>query len=278
MIRVFARKTKMTPTDDDAFYSEPSLFHRGNGETVHISCTFTYDKPYAHRLADAWADAGYSPVLGGPAYDDKGGEFEPGQYLKPGMVITSRGCNNHCWFCYTPKREGKIREIEIHDGWNVQDGNLLQCSDSHVRRVFEMLSQQDHKARFTGGLEAAILTDWHVNLIVSLKPERIYFAYDTPDDYEPLQVAAEKLIKRAGFCYSHVAVYVLIGYPKDTMDGAEKRLQSVCRLGMMPFAMLWRGEDGKFDQSWKRFQREWVNHVIVGSKMKQYTHNRKGTK
>lgn len=269
MIRIFPRKTKMSPTDSDAWFGEPEIGWGGNGEIVHISCAFTYDKKRAEQLADAWRLAGYEPILGGPAYDAIGVEFVPGQYLTKGMVITSRGCDNHCWFCSVPKREGGIRELEIMAGWNVLDSNLLQCSDSHIKRVFKMLATQERKARFTGGLEAAIFKDWHVDLLVVLKPERIYFAYDIPDDYEPLRLAVAKVIK-AGYGYSHIGVYVLVGYPKDTIESAEQRLQSVCRIRAMPMAMLWRGEDGKFDKKWKHFQREWANHYIVGAKMKVY--------
>ena len=43
MIRVFARKTKWTPTDDLAFYTSPPLFVRDwkSSELVFVSATFT---------------------------------------------------------------------------------------------------------------------------------------------------------------------------------------------------------------------------------------------
>ena len=47
-------------------------------------------------------------------------------YMKPGYVITSRGCPNRCWFCAVPKREGyQLRELPVTDGWIVADDNLL---------------------------------------------------------------------------------------------------------------------------------------------------------
>ena len=51
----------------------------------------------------------------------------------------------------------------------------------------------------------------------------MYFAYDTPDDYEPL-VEAGRLLQAGGFeRKSHKACcYVLIGYWGDTMEAAEK--------------------------------------------------------
>lgn len=271
MIRVFARKTAWSPPDVDAWYSAPEIMWGGNGQPVNVSCTFTYDKRRAEYLAGEWTLAGYDVSLGGPAYDDAGSDFTPGLYLKHGAVITSRGCNNHCWFCCVPPREGKLREFPITEGWNLMDNNLLQCSEMHILNVFAMLAQQKHKALFSGGLEAATLKDWHVELLVNLKPKRFYFAYDTPDDYEPLVEAAKK-VREAGFKYWQAGVYVLVGYPEDTQEAAEQRCVRVCRLGLKPMAMLYKDQQGTNMRSWRwrQFQREWANHTIVGSKMKQY--------
>ncbi len=271
-MRVFPRKTNATPTDDKAYYDGPPIWQLPENE-VHVSCTFTYDKPRAEQLAQQWQKAGYNVTLGGPAYDDNGGDFVPGRYLKPGYVITSRGCNNNCWFCVAPKREGKIRELPITDGWILQDNNLLQCSDSHIKAVFEMLKRQPHKAVFSGGIEARELKDWHVDLFVDLKPQSLFLAYDTPDDYEPL-VRASKMFSGTSMLKQHkVQCYVLIGWPRDTIEQAEERLHSVVALGLMPFAMLYRNERGEVDKQWQRFQREWANPVIVGCKMKTLVEN-----
>jgi DNA topoisomerase-3 len=45
----------------------------------------------------------------------------------------------------------------------------------------------------TGGLESKLLKAWHVDLLREVKPKRMYFAYDTPDDYEPLLQAGRLL-------------------------------------------------------------------------------------
>lgn len=211
---------------------------------------------------------GYEVKLGGPACGDRGGDFVPGRYLKPGYVITSRGCDNDCWFCLTHEREGGIRELPITDGHNVLDSNLLQCSEKHIRAVFAMLARQPEKAQFTGGLEAAILKDWHVHELTKLKPKSIYVAYDTPDDYEPLRVAAGKF-KEAGLLPDpghHIGCYVLVGYPKDTFAKAETRLNQVIALGLTPFAMLWTDPVHK---DWNTFQKKWVRPAIIyGKKVK----------
>ena len=96
--RVFPRATRATPTDGLAFIGDPYTLFPPEVDEVHISVTFTWDIPEAQRLIKEWE--AIAPVrVGGPATGERGKIFEPGKYLKPGYVITSRGCNNKCWFC-----------------------------------------------------------------------------------------------------------------------------------------------------------------------------------
>ena len=269
MIRVFPRKTKATPDDAKVYFTGPPIADLAD-KLVHVSCTFTYDRGRAEALAAQWRARGYDVKVGGPAYGDRGGEFVPGRYLKPGNVFTSRGCNKNCWFCKVHDREGDIRELPIVDGWKVQDSNLLQCSDEHVRAVFQMLERQPEKPYFTGGLDASELRTWHAEELRRIKTEGMYFAYDDPADLEPLKAAAEK-IWAAGFSRKrhNVACYILIGYPRDTFDAAKKRIAQVIDLGLTPFAMLYRNESGDVSPDWVSFQAHWANPTkIYGSKKK----------
>ena len=266
--RVFPRKTRATPDDDLVFFGPPPLLTLPEIDEVHVSVTFTYDKSKAEELAEDWNLAGVPVKLGGPAYDDPAdGEFMPGQYLKKGYTITSRGCNNHCWFCMAHRREGNLRELQIKDGWDVLDNNLLQCSKEHIRSVFEMLKRQPVRPKFTGGLESKELKPWHCELLRESRAQRMYFAYDTPDDYEPL-VLAGCMLRDAGItAQSHTAAcYNLIGYQGDTFDAAQKRLEQTIDAGFMPYAMLYRDKDGKVDREWAKFQREWLRPAIVSTK------------
>lgn len=265
--RVFPRRTKATPDDPLAFTGPPPLLFLPELEEVHVSVTFTYDIPAAEDLARQWEIVGASVKIGGPAYNDPAGDFTPGLYLKPGYTITSRGCNNHCWFCMAAKREGPLRELEVKDGWDILDNNLLQCSEAHIRAVFRMLKRQPHRPKFTGGLEAKELKPWHCELLRESRPERIYFAYDTPDDYEPL-VNAGRMLMEAGITpQSHVmACYNLVGYRGDTFDRAERRMEQTIRAGFMPYAMLYRDENGMVDREWAKFQREWLRPALVSHK------------
>lgn len=271
VLRIFPRQTKATP--DDAFTRigcNPGLFdNQGMVDEIHISVSFSWDIPKAEILEKRWKHI--APVkLGGPALGTRGGEFIPGFYVKPGYVITSRGCPNKCWFCSVWKRDGTIRELPIREGWNVLDDNLLACSENHIRAVFSMLKKQPQKALFTGGIEAKRLKTWHVDLLTDLKPLRFFCAYDTPDDYEPLVVAG-RLFKKAGFSKTTACCYVLCGFPKDTESQADKRLRRVWEAGFYPYAMIWRDKTGVRQQNWIRFNSAWSQPACVARMLKDST-------
>ena len=267
LIRVFPRKTKATPVDALARFGPPGFFDEA--DEVHVSVTFTYDKPAAEALAEQWRMV--APVkIGGVAYGDRGEDFIPGRYIKPGYIFTSRGCPRKCWFCSVPKRDPIPRMLPIVDGWNILDDNLLACPRPHVEAVFAMLRQQKRRIEFTGGLEALSLEDYQVELLAGLTPRpNMFFAYDPGDKFETLEHAARRLLA-AGFTRaSHrMRAYVLIGYPKDTLQAAGDRLLQMQGIGFTPMAMLWQPETPSQEKyrpgpEWRGFQRRWARPAII---------------
>jgi hypothetical protein len=267
LIRVFPRRTKATPIDDLAYFGPPDLF--AEADEVHISVAFTYDKPQAEWLAEQWKNV--APVkVGGVAYGDRGDEFVPGKYIKPGYIFTSRGCPRRCWFCSVWKRDPIPRLLPIIDGWNVLDDNLLACPRNHVEAVFAMLRWQNRRIEFTGGLEALSLQDYQVDLLAGLRPApTMFFAYDPGDSFETLRSAASRLIAAGFRPEAHrMRVYVLCGYPKDSQVAAAQRMRQMIGIGFTPMAMLWRPETPsqqkwKPDESWRGFQRRWARPAII---------------
>jgi len=267
LIRVFPRKTKATPDDGLARFGPPDLFDEA--DEVHVSVTFTYDKPAAERLAEQWRHV--APVkIGGVAYGDASLEFIPGRYIRPGYTITTRGCPRRCWFCGVWKKWPTVNVLPIYDGWNVLDDNLLAAPRPHVEAVFEMLHRQTRRVEFTGGLEALSLQDYQVELLASLKPRpNMFFAYDPQDEFETLESAARRLLA-AGFTRgSHrLRSYCMVGYPKDTFDLAERRLNALVSAGFTPFAMLWKPDHPSQEKhrpgpEWRAFQRRWARPAII---------------
>lgn len=268
LVRVFPRRNRATPDDPLAFFGPPDLFVEA--DEVHVDVTFSADKPRAERLAEEWEHV--APVkIGGVAYGDPGEEFVPGRYIKHGYTFTSRGCPRRCWFCSVWKRRPEATPLKIvHPGWDILDDNLLACPEDHVRSVFKMLSSQGRRIQFTGGLEAAALQDYQVGLLCDMKPRpNCFFAYDPGDPFETLKSAADRLIAGGFTSRSHrLRTYVLIGYPKDTFDLAEKRLLEMMSIGFTPHAMLWDPETPSAERyrpshEWKRFQRLWARPAII---------------
>lgn len=271
IVRVFLRRTRATPTDGLAAVGRgPTLLDEA--DEVRVSTLFTWDRAEAERLARQWSAVAPASV-GGPAFGSRGEEFVPGMYVKDGYVITSRGCPNRCWFCSVWRREGnEVRELPITPGHNVLDDNLLACSERHIRAVFDMLRAQESPVEFTGGWEAARIRPWHVDLLATVKLGQVWFAYDEDADLEPL-AAAGKMLREAGFSttgmgtVSHkLRCYCLIGWPGDTLDGADARLRVAYANGFLPMAMLYRGEDGKRlepEYEWRRFQRWWARPASI---------------
>lgn len=268
IIRVFPRKTAATPDDALARIAcPPSMFDEA--DEVHISVAFTWDLPIAERLERMWRHV--APVrIGGPAMNEPGGDFIPGRYVKKGYVLTSRGCPNGCWFCQVWRREGgDIRELPIAEGWNVLDDNLLACSDRHIQQVFAMLESQKangHRIEFTGWLEAARLLPWHVAVLRQLRPKQVFFAYDTPDDLEPLRHAGQMLLAAGFTTTSHaLRAYVLCGYPGDTIETASKRMGETISAGFLPMAMLYRDQKGRRNADWRKWARQYTRPAITCS-------------
>ncbi len=267
-IRVFPRRTKATPSDELTVVNRPPGFF-DEADAVHISVTFSWDIPRAEQLAAEW-DRVAPVTIGGPAMGEAGGDFEPGRYLRPGYVITSRGCPNQCWFCDVWRREGPVRELPVRDGWIVQDNNLLACSDRHIRDVFTMLRRvrrHDRRVQFTGGLEAARLKTWHVEELLTVKPKQMFFAYDTPDDFPALHQAGV-MLQEAGWTpqSKSLRAYVLCGFRADTLTSAEERMRDTLTAGFTPMAMLYRAKNGSTPgDDWRRFQRRWARPAMINA-------------
>jgi len=262
--RVFPRRTNATPDDQYAFVGEPPFIVPEEITEVHISVTFSWDIAEGDRLKRSWEKTGKKVKIGGPALGSRGEEFVPGKYLKPGYVITSRGCPNACWFCSVPKREGKLREIPITYGNNVLDDNFLACSEEHMIQVFSMLKKQKGPKEFTGGLEANRLEPWQAISLRALRAKQVFFAYDSPEKFQHLEKAVE-LMFSAGFTKASKSIrsYVLVGFPGDTFEKAESRLNQCLSIGCFPMAMVFRDEKGIKNPAWGQLQRKYARPAIM---------------
>lgn len=279
IIRVFPSRTNMTPVDDMAcsgkrkptkgwyFHGSPPL-DLPKADEVHISCTFTWDKPEAEDLFKAWSQ--YYPVvkIGGPAYGHVSTDFQPGQFVKQGVTFTTRGCNNNCPWCLVRSREGRFVEVDnFPAGHIVQDNNLLQASPAHLDKVFDMLKTQP-PAVLSGGLEAARVTDDIADRLCSIKINQLFLAADTSGALKPLQKALYKL---NGISKDKIRAYVLIGFNGETIEQAETRLKEVFLSGCLPYAMLYQPPTETrlvWPIEWRQFARIWQRPAAMKAVMK----------
>lgn len=260
--RVFPTKTSMTPDDQDAYFDAPGLFTPGYDE-VHISVTFSWDKPRAEWLAREWEKKGKVKIGGVAIEGEPTTPFRAGIYLRKGITITSRGCPNRCEFCLVT--QNIIEFDDFPEGNIIQDNNVLACSGSHWRKVLDMLKTQKY-IEFKGGLEAARITPQIAEDLRSLKIKSLWLACDTPGAVKPLEKAV-RILNSAGFTRSHLYCYGLIG--KNRQE-EEIRLNKVWEIGCMPFAQLYQSPDNNiYSKDWKKFQREWSRPAIIRTRMKQ---------
>ncbi len=263
-IRVFPRKTSMTPDDVLAFIGNPPLF-RPDADEVHVSVAFTWDIREGLRLQRAWSNY-YSIVkLGGPAIPSGGdgfGKFVPGKYLEKGITITSRGCNRKCPWCFVPEREGDIKLLPIEPGWIIQDNNLLACPRSHQEKVFSMLRKQRKAAKFAGGIDARLVDDWIADQFKDLRISEIFLAADTEYSLRPLAKAVEKL---SFLGRKKLRCFVMIAHDGETIPEAQERLEEVWNIGCLPFAQLYQPPDKRINYSkeWKKLNRDWSRPAIT---------------
>jgi hypothetical protein len=263
IIRVFPRKTSLTPNDDMAFIGNPGLFLPPADE-VHVSVVFTWDITEGYRLQSAWAQHYPIVKIGGPAFGNVQDRFTPGMYIRNGVTFTTRGCDNHCPWCQVPEREGKLIEIrDFAEGWIVQDNNLLQASRPHIERVFSMLRKQKHAAVLSGGLQASLVTDWFVELLRTIRLDSLFLAADTNAHLLPLEKALSML---SGFGQRKLRVYCMIG-KDETIEQSRNRLQAIWDMGGLPFAQLYQPPERyiEYDPNWKSLVREWSRPAAMFS-------------
>lgn len=241
-----------------AFYQDESIYamqQYGSDMPVMVSCTFTWDKKKAVDLARAWAMNFRNVQIGGPAFNDPGGEFVTGRFIKHEVTFTSRGCPKHCPWCMVPQREGKIRELKIQPGHIIQDNNLLACSRSHIERVFDMLAEQKKAAQFKGGLDVDFMKPWHIELMKQIKVAEIWVACDRKEDIKRLDKAADLL---SDFSIGKKHCYVLVGMNGETQQEAKARCEAVFAKGFLPFAQLYRDVNAGISRGdWHDFCHFW---------------------
>jgi hypothetical protein len=261
VLRVFPRRTSMTPRDDLVAIGEPGLW-RPPADEVHVSVAFSWDVEEGRRLAAAWRE--FYPVVkvGGPAIDGEGDGFQPGLYLRQGVTITSRGCPRHCPWCIV---RPPVRLLSVAPGWIVQDNNLLATGRAHLGRVFAMLRAQKHPVTLAGGLDARLLKTWMAEEIRSLRVTQVFLAADRDDALPDLRHALGLLSFLPRW---KKRCYVLWGFQDEPLESGEGRCRLVWEAGAIPFAQLYQPPEGReWSMEARRRARRWQRPAIIKARM-----------
>ncbi|UQZ90867.1 hypothetical protein C4J81_17280 [Deltaproteobacteria bacterium Smac51] len=221
------------------------------GRTLYLSVPFTWLLPKARQLALLHK----GPVqAGGPAVQlmpdyladvaavNRPCPVEPLLFHNPLATFTSRGCPNSCPFCAVPRIEGDL--VELGRDWRpapiICDNNLLAASRRHFGQVIGKLKDCDFPfVDFNQGLEARLLTPFHIYGLTMLKNPMIRFAFDHVND-EAAVADAISLCRKQGL--KDFGVYVLIGF-NDTPEDAQYRLEKVWEWGALPNPMRYQPLD-----------------------------------
>ncbi len=184
--------------------------------------------------------------------------------------FTTRGCIRNCYFCFVPRKEGKIRVIgDIYNIWDgkskeiiLMDNNILALPD-HFMKIAKQLKREKLTVDFNQGLDHRLLTEEIWSELISLKHvHEIRFAFDDIG-YIPVVNKAFKIMEKVGLRDWQTRWYVYVGV-KDTFDTVYERLEILRSHKQHAYVMrdrqvvdkpewialaAWAGEPGNFKKN-----------------------------
>jgi hypothetical protein len=254
------------------------------GQTVNVSVPFTWLLPNAWSACVWSRSSGYTVRAGGPAVSlmpdylkdvaEIGGEVHALPWHNRHATFTSRGCIRRCPFCAVPRIEGDLREL---DDWEARpivcDNNLLACSRAHFDKVIDRLKPIPG-VDFNQGLDARLLTDYHIERIRELDLQCVRFAWDSMANEDAVHDAIFACLD-AGIPKDKIRCYVLVGTDSDTPEDARCRCETLKAAGITkPNVQRYQPLDtlvkdsfvGKHwtDKELKRFCRYWNRQAWLG--------------
>lgn len=268
---MFPRRTSYTPTDGLAFVGDPPLIPRYAVDEIHVSVTFSWDKPEGERLSESWQEQYPEArvLLGGPAYGSPSSEFVPGRYVVEGVVFTSRGCDNRCPWCLVPEREGRLSLLPVAEGYKVNDNNFLACPKAHREAVYAMLRRQRKAAVFAGGIDARLVTAEFADELRTIRVSELFLACDSKGAIPQLERAASHL---GWLGIEKLRAFVLVGFGGESLEDAERRLEAVWAAGVMPFVQYYRPSDAPtrpaVAREWRDLVHRWSRPAVVKARHK----------
>ena len=262
-----------------------SAWHKAQGDNVEWCNLFQhYDKVYMSRVFDDKYTKDFDTVInadeiiqGGTGYgldnklSDSIEHMYPDYGLYPRLTkntaygFLTRGCPNACPFCIVSDKEGRksVKVADLSEFWRGQkeikllDPNLLACKEH--KGLLQQLIDSKAKIDFTQGLDARLVNNCNIDLLVKIKVKMIHFAFDLMDNEKAI-VRGLRLYKEAtGFNRRNTGVYVLTNY-NTTHEEDLYRIYKCIELGYNPFVMVFNKSSAP--KITKQLQR-WCNNRII---------------
>jgi len=184
---------------------------------------------------------------------------------KKDMGYSTRGCIRSCPFCNVRQKDGPLHvTAEFGELWTgrrelvLLDANIVAGPIDHLRRLCCDATKARVKLDYSQGLDARLLTDEHVAIILAApRVRRIHIAFDNMEDEQAVR-SAIALFKSAGMTTrSDLTVLILIGY-NTTEEEDLYRVELVRALDANPFVMPFN----RSDRYQSRLAR-WVNRKAL---------------
>lgn len=218
-----------------------SAWHKKHGDFVEWwqGPMVSYDKVYSSKVFDFTPENPYLPsdtIKGGTGY---GGDISrelpseidamyPDYSIYPdcdyAVGFLTRGCPNHCPWCYVPAKEGNIRPYRSWrqivrsdtDKLVLMDNNILAC-EYGVAQLADMIGS-GYQIDLNQGMDARLVTPEVADILARLDWIRfLRFSCDQCAQIEPVCRAIE-LLSEYGVKSYKIFVYVLVR--KDVQDAA----------------------------------------------------------
>lgn len=258
-----------------------SAWHKAQGDSVEWWNGFLhYDRVYMSKVFT------FSPgidtvinadeiIQGGTGYKNYGSlppEIEataPDYSIYPGVDYAigflTRGCIRNCPWCIVPIKEGRIRpaatweEIKRPDSNKIifMDNNVL-ASDHGLQQI-ESMGGKKVWVDFNQGLDARLITRETAKILSKLRwINFVRLSCDT-DGMIPVVEQAVAYMKEAGIAKSRFWAYVLV----QEVEAAERRVISLQKIGVTPFAQPYRDYDGGEPTKEQKAFARWCNNKAV---------------
>lgn len=166
------------------------------------------------------------------------------------------------------------RTTRLSEFWRGQskivllDPNILACKE--WREMLQELIDSKAEVNFSQGLDARLLDEEKIRMLMQIKVRSLHFAWDRYEDGPKILPKLRLLKEITGWGRARIMVYVLMGDKEREFTAQDRERLSVLRdIGVDPYVMLYDKESLPRGHDLKRVQR-WVNWKPFWGKFATY--------